>query len=99
MLTRLAYFGRETIVSLRRNLLMTIVGALLCRGVAALFGGIKLLSKWVDHGTARIVGGARLEIFMNVDATKTQINNDVTVAERRRRRQIVHPSTKAASRS
>ena len=35
----------------------------------ALFGGILMLSKWVDHGTERIKGGVTLEIFMNVDAT------------------------------
>ena len=75
MLTRLAYFGRETIISLRRNLLMTIAGVLTVAVSLALFGGIMLLSKWVDHGTARIKGGVRLEVFMTVDATKQQISD------------------------
>lgn len=73
MLTRLGYFARETIVSLRRNLLMTIAGVLTVAVSLALFGGILMLGKWVGHGTERIKGGVRLEIFMNVDATKDQI--------------------------
>src|ERR1700730_13600155 len=75
MLTRLAYFGRETIISLRRNLLMTIAGVLTVAVSLALFGGIMLLSSWVDHGTNRIKGGVRLEAFMTVDATKQQISD------------------------
>lgn len=73
MLTRIGYFMRETMVSLRRNLLMTIAGILTVAVSLALFGGVLLLSKWVDHGTERIKGGVRLEIFMKVDAPKTQI--------------------------
>jgi cell division transport system permease protein len=33
-----------------------------------------MLSSWVGHGTERIKGGVRLEIFMNVDATQQQIS-------------------------
>jgi cell division transport system permease protein len=73
MLTRLGYFARETLVSLRRNLLMTIAGVLTVAVSLALFGGIMMLSSWVGHGTERIKGGVRLEIFMNVDATDQQI--------------------------
>jgi cell division transport system permease protein len=79
MLTRLAYFARETIISLRRNLLMTIAGVLTVAVSLALFGGISLLGRWVDHGTQRIKGGVRLEAFMKVDATKQQIS-DVSAA-------------------
>lgn len=75
MLTRLGYFSRETLVSLRRNLLMTIAGVLTVAVSLALFGGILMLSKWVGHGTERIKGGVRLEIFMNVEATKQQIGD------------------------
>lgn len=73
MLTRIGYFARETLVSLRRNLLMTIAGVLTVAVSLALFGGILMLSKWVGHGTERIKGGVRLEVFMTVDATDTQI--------------------------
>src|SRR4029079_8150690 len=73
MWSRLQYFTRETTVSLRRNLLMTIAGVLTVAVSLALFGGIMLLSKWVDHGTEQIKGGVRLEAFMVPDATKQQI--------------------------
>jgi cell division transport system permease protein len=71
--TRFGYFSRETLVSLRRNLLMTIAGVLTVAVSLALFGGIMMLSRWVGHGTERIKGGVRLEVFMNVDATDQQI--------------------------
>ena len=73
MWTRVSYFSRETLVSLRRNLLMTIAGIATVMVSLALFGGISMLSKWVDHGTEKIKGGVTLEVFMKVDATKQQI--------------------------
>jgi len=73
MWTRISYFSRETLVSLRRNVLMTIAGIATVAVSLALFGGILMLSKWVDHGTERINGGVTLEIFMKVDATDQQI--------------------------
>jgi cell division transport system permease protein len=75
MLTRIGYFARETLVSLRRNLLMTVAGVLTVAVSLALFGGIMLLSRWVDHGTTSIKGGVRLEVFMRVDATAPQISD------------------------
>jgi cell division transport system permease protein len=74
MWTRLGYFARETLVSLRRNLLMTIAGILTVAVSLALFGGIMMLSRWVGHGTTEIKGGVRAEIFMNVKATQPQID-------------------------
>src|SRR3954470_10615875 len=73
MWTRISYFARETLVSLRRNVLMTIAGIATVAVSLALFGGILLLSKWVDHGTERIKGGVTLEIFMAVKATDAQV--------------------------
>ncbi|MFM8303598.1 MAG: cell division protein FtsX [Actinomycetota bacterium] len=73
MFLRLGYFARETTISLRRNLLMTIAGVLTVAVSLALFGGIMLLSRWVDRGTEVIKGGVRLEVFMTVDATASQI--------------------------
>src|SRR5437868_8763204 len=75
MWTRISYFSRETLVSLRRNVLMTIAGIATVAVSLALFGGILLLSKWVDHGTERIKGGVTLEIFMRVNASKDQIQS------------------------
>ena len=74
MWTRIVYFARETMVSLRRNVLMTIAGIATVAVSLALFGGILMLSKWVDHGTERIKGGVTLEIFMKVDAPRDQID-------------------------
>jgi cell division transport system permease protein len=73
MWTRVSYFARETLVSLRRNVLMTIAGIATVAVSLSLFGGILMLSKWVDHGTEVIKGGVTLEIFMTVKATDQQI--------------------------
>src|SRR5512143_921999 len=75
MWTRISYFSRETLVSLRRNVLMTIAGIATVAVSLSLFGGISMLSKWVDHGTEKIKGGVTLEIFMKVDATQQQIDD------------------------
>jgi cell division transport system permease protein len=72
--TRIAYFSRETIVSLRRNVLMTVAGIATVAVSLALFGGIQMLSKWVDNGTEVIKGGVTLEVFMRVNASEDQIN-------------------------
>jgi cell division transport system permease protein len=72
-MSRLAYFGRETLISLRRNLLMTIAGIITVAISLFLFGGILLVSATVDHGTQQWKHGIELEIFMNVGATKTQV--------------------------
>ena len=55
---------RETAVSLRRNLLMTLAGILTVAVSLFLFGGVLLLSRMVDHGTARWKNGVELEIFL-----------------------------------
>src|SRR5204862_6800473 len=73
MWTRIVYFARETLVSLRRNVLMTIAGIATVAVSLSLFGGILMLSKWVDHGTEVIKGGVTLDIFMTVKATDQQI--------------------------
>jgi cell division transport system permease protein len=73
MWARIGYFSRETIISLRRNVLMTVAGIATVAVSLALFGGIMLLSKWVDHGTERIKGGVTLEVFMRVNASDAQI--------------------------
>ena len=75
MWTRISYFSRETLVSLRRNVLMTIAGIATVAVSLSLFGGILMLSKWVDHGTEVIKGGVTLEVFMTVNATPQQIDD------------------------
>jgi cell division transport system permease protein len=72
-LSRLAYFTRETLISLRRNLLMTFAGVMTVAVSLFLFGGILLVSRTVDHGTNKWKHGVELEIFMQVKASDTQI--------------------------
>ncbi|MEX0947523.1 MAG: permease-like cell division protein FtsX [Acidimicrobiia bacterium] len=74
-MARLRYFARETVISLRRNLMMTIAGVLTVSVSLALFGGSLLLTRWAGHGTERIKGGVKLEAFMQVRATEQQISD------------------------
>jgi len=74
-MSRLAYFTRETLISLRRNLLMTFAGVMTVSVSLFLFGGILLVSRVVDHGTSKWKNGVELEIFMQVKASKSQIAN------------------------
>jgi len=71
--TRFGYFARETLVSLRRNLLMTIAGVITVTVSLCVLGSALLLSRLVDHGTQQWENGVEAEIFMNVDATDAQI--------------------------
>ena len=72
-MSRLAYFTRETLISLRRNLLMTFAGVMTVSVSLFLFGGILLVSRVVDHGTSKWKHGVELEIFMQVKANERQI--------------------------
>jgi cell division transport system permease protein len=72
MVNRIAYFARETLVSLRRNLLMTLAGIITVAVSLCVLGGALLLSRLVDHGTQRWKDGVELEIFMRVKATQGQ---------------------------
>jgi cell division transport system permease protein len=72
--SRLAYFTRETLISLRRNLLMTFAGVMTVSVSLFLFGGILLVSRVVDHGTGKWKHGVELEIFMQVKASSRQID-------------------------
>ena len=73
-MSRLAYFTRETLISLRRNLLMTFAGVMTVSVSLFLFGGILLVSRVVDHGTSKWKHGVELEIFMQVKASDRQIH-------------------------
>jgi cell division transport system permease protein len=73
MITRLSYFARETLVSLKRNLLMTIAGIITVTVSLCVLGGAWMLNTLVNHGTERWKNGVELEVFMNVDATDAQI--------------------------
>lgn len=73
MAFKLDYFARETAVSLRRNIMMTLAGILTVAVSLFLFGGVLLLSRMVDHGTARWKEGVELEVFFVPTATQQQI--------------------------
>jgi cell division transport system permease protein len=73
MLTRLSYFLRETLISLRRNLLMTIAGIITVTVSLCVLGGAWMLNTLVNHGTERWKNGVELEIFMKVDASDAQV--------------------------
>lgn len=73
-MSRLAYFVRETLISLRRNLLMTLAGIMTVAVSLFLFGGVMLLSRLVEHGTDRWRHGVELEIFFKTDASLGQID-------------------------
>src|SRR4026207_63071 len=72
-MSRLAYFTRETLISLRRNLLMTFAGVMTVSVSLFLFGGILLVSRVGDRGTNKWKNGVELEIFMQVKASPSQI--------------------------
>lgn len=63
-MSKIGYVTRETATSLRRNLLMTLAGVMTVAVSLFLFGGVLLLSRMVDHGTARWKHGVELEIFL-----------------------------------
>ena len=70
-MSRLVYFTRETLISLRRNLLMTLAGIMT---VAVSLIPVRRhpgsCQRLVDHGTSQWKNGVELEIFMNVDANR-----------------------------
>jgi cell division transport system permease protein len=72
-MSRLGYFVRETLISLRRNLMMTIAGIITVAISLFLFGGILLVQSTVDHGTTQWKHGIELEIFMKVAAPPSAV--------------------------
>lgn len=73
MFQRIGYFARETLVSLRRNLLMTLAGIITITVSLSVFGAALLVGRLVDNGTQKWKEGVRFEIFLNVDATQEQV--------------------------
>jgi cell division transport system permease protein len=71
--SRLKYFIRETLVSLRRNVMMTIAGIMTVFISLMLFGGILVVVRAVDHGTSTWRHNVELEVWMDVKATAPEI--------------------------
>jgi cell division transport system permease protein len=74
-MSRFAYFSRETLISLRRNLGMTFAGIITVMISLLLAGGILLVQRTVDHGTDKWKHGVELEIFMKTNASQQQIDD------------------------
>jgi cell division transport system permease protein len=74
MLSRAGYFIRETLTSVARNAFMVLAGVLTIAVTMLLAGSGLLYSARIDNGTQRWKNGARLEVFMTVDATQSQID-------------------------
>src|SRR6476659_272329 len=72
-MSRLRYFVRETLISLRRNVMMTIAGIMTVFISLMLFGGILVVVRAVDHGTSTWRHNVELEVWMNVKATSPQV--------------------------
>jgi cell division transport system permease protein len=72
-MSRFAYFSRETLISLRRNLMMTFAGIITVAVSLFLFGGFVLVRTVVDHGTNKWKHGVELEIFMKTDASPQDV--------------------------
>jgi Cell division protein len=72
-MSRLKYFVRETLVSLRRNVMMTIAGIMTVFISLMLFGGILVVVRAVDHGTSTWRHNVELEVWMDVKATSPEI--------------------------
>jgi cell division transport system permease protein len=70
---RLSYFVRETVISLRRNLMMTFSGIITIAVTATMVGGMLLFIKGNDRASKKARGDVELEIFMNVKATDNQV--------------------------
>ena len=73
MMGRFGYFARETWVSLRRNVLMTTAGVITVAVSLCVLGGALLMTRLVEHGTAKWENGVEFEIFMKPVATSSQV--------------------------
>jgi cell division transport system permease protein len=72
MWQRLSYFARETQISLRRNLLMTLAGVMTIFVSLLLVGSSLAITKFVDNGVSRWSGGVEMEVFLNLKITQSQ---------------------------
>src|ERR1700693_2646870 len=73
-MSRLKYFVRETLISLRRHVMMTIAGIMTVFISLMLFGGILVVVRAVDHGTSTWRHNVELEVWMEVKGTGPEID-------------------------
>lgn len=79
---RLRYFARETIISLRRNLMMTVSGIITIAVTASMVSAMLLFIRGNDRASTRQRGSVELEIFMAVGATQAQVDDVRTQLDR-----------------
>ncbi len=72
-MARILYFARETLISLRRNLMMTVAGILTIGVSMSLLGSALLLSSLVDNGVSKIRTQIEFEVFMNIEVTPSEL--------------------------
>jgi cell division transport system permease protein len=74
-MSRLAYFARETLISLRRNLMMTLAGILTIAVSMSLLGSTLLLNRLVAHGITGIREEVEFDVYMNVGVTDGEVDS------------------------
>lgn len=82
MLSRFLYFLRETAISLRRNISMTIAAVLTIFVTLSLVGVAMLVFFWNAQGTETVEKAVRFEVFMLPDAQKDQVDGVRTMLEK-----------------
>jgi cell division transport system permease protein len=73
MAIKVDYVARETFTNLRRNLTLTLASMVTVAVSLALVGSAFVVRAAVQHSTARWTGDVEFIVFMNPDATPTQI--------------------------
>jgi len=75
MLSRILYFFRETMISLMRNISMTIAAILTIFVTLSLVGVATLVYLWNSAGADTVKKAVRFEVFMLPDASESQIDS------------------------
>jgi cell division transport system permease protein len=71
--SRLSYFARETLISLRRNMVMTLSGIITIAVSATLLGGMLLYLRGNNHAAQLQMADVELDVYMNVRATTGEV--------------------------
>ena len=72
-MSRISYFVRETLISLRRNVMMTISGIITIAICATVVSSMLLFIKGNDRASSSALRNSEFEIFMKETATKGEV--------------------------
>jgi len=72
--SHLAYFTRETLISLRRNVMMTVSGIITIAIGATIVSSMLLFIRGNDRAAAKVRADVQLEIFFRVPEVKAEVN-------------------------